>query len=161
MPPPICPYPGAITASFRITPACAGNRLERLILFFPSVIQLGKAALAGFPEAVIQIDAGLPHGAAHHVVADVPGAGEKIAQIAGVHGADCGDGVALDAGDLRRNKQWITQKSPCGFTRSGAARSKSPARCPARPRTICPWPTPPALPSPAWKFRRMWISPTP
>ena len=37
-----------------------------------SVVELGKAALAGFPEALVQIDAGFVHSPADHVVADVP-----------------------------------------------------------------------------------------
>ena len=60
-----------------------------------AVIEPGEAALAGLPESVIQVDAGFPHGAAYHVVADVSGAGEEIAQIAGIHGPDGGNGVVI------------------------------------------------------------------
>jgi len=44
-----------------------------------SGIELGEAALAGFTEAVVQIDARLVHGTADHIVADIPGSGEEIA----------------------------------------------------------------------------------
>lgn len=47
-----------------------------------------------------QVEARLIHGFADHVIADVPGAAEAVAQVAGVHGPHGGDGVALDAGDL-------------------------------------------------------------
>ena len=56
----------------------------RLLLL--AIINLRQAAFAGFPEAVVEIDAGLVHSAAYHVIADVPGAGEEIAEVAGVHG---------------------------------------------------------------------------
>ena len=46
---------------------------------FFSGVDLCQAAFAGFPETVIQIDAGLVHGTADHVIADVPGAGEEKA----------------------------------------------------------------------------------
>ncbi len=67
-----------------------------------SVIELGQSAFAGFPEAVVQVDACLLHGPADHIVAYVSGAGEEVAQVAGVHGPDGGDGVAFDAGDLHQ-----------------------------------------------------------
>jgi len=44
-----------------------------------AVVELGKAAFAGFPEPMIQIHAGFLHGPADHVVADVTGAGQEIA----------------------------------------------------------------------------------
>ena len=44
-----------------------------------AVVQLGEAAFAGFPEPVIQVDAGFLHGPADHVVTDVTGTGEEIA----------------------------------------------------------------------------------
>ena len=52
-----------------------------MLLFSPFVpgIELGKAALAGFAEAVVEVDARLVHGTADHVIADIPGAGEEIA----------------------------------------------------------------------------------
>lgn len=40
---------------------------------------------------------------------------------------------------------WISQKNPCACMGNGAARSKSSARSSARPRTACPWPTPPEI----------------
>ena len=43
-------------------------------LFSFAVIELCQAAFAGFPEAVVQVDAGLMHGPADHIVADIPGA---------------------------------------------------------------------------------------
>ena len=52
------------------TPSCC---------LFLSCVDLGQAAFAGFTETVVQIDAGLMHGPADHVVADVTGAGEEIA----------------------------------------------------------------------------------
>lgn len=64
------------------------------------VIQLGQAAFAGFPETPVQVHAGFVHGPADHVVADVPRAGEEVAQVAGVHGPHGGYRVSLDAGDL-------------------------------------------------------------
>ena len=66
------------------TGQCKNDYLVSYILNLTSfcslaVIKLGQAALAGFPEAVVQVHAGFPHGPADHVVADVPGAGEEIA----------------------------------------------------------------------------------
>ena len=74
------------------------------VLYFPSLpsVQLGKAAFAGFPKTSVQVDAGFVHGPADHVVADVPGTGEEIAQVAGVHGPHGSHGVPLDAGDLHQ-----------------------------------------------------------
>ena len=65
-------------------------------------IDLCQSAFAGFPEAAVQVDAGFVHGPANHVVADIPGAGEEVAQVAGVHGPHGGHGVALDAGNLHQ-----------------------------------------------------------
>ena len=81
--------------------------LKHLLFHFP-VIQLGKAALAGFPEALVQVDAGFVHGPADHVIADVSGAREEVAQIAGVHGPHGGHGVALDAGNLHQAADGVT-----------------------------------------------------
>ena len=52
-----------------------------LVLIFCAlaVVKLGQTAFAGFPETVIQIDACFLHGPAHHVIADVTGAGEEVA----------------------------------------------------------------------------------
>lgn len=74
----------------------------------PPVIQPGKASFAGFPEAVIQVDAGFLHGPAHHVVADVPGAGEVVAQVAGIHGPHGGNRIALNARDLYKAADRVT-----------------------------------------------------
>ena len=53
---------------------------ERSALFGTfAVVELGQAAFAGFPEAVVQVDAGLLHGPADHVVADVSGACQEVA----------------------------------------------------------------------------------
>ena len=49
------------------------------MLFPLSVIDLRQATFAGFPETVVQVDAGLMHGPADHIIADIPGAGEEIA----------------------------------------------------------------------------------
>ena len=46
---------------------------------FPPCIDLGQTAFAGLTEAVAEVDAGLVHGTAHHIVADVTGAGEEVA----------------------------------------------------------------------------------
>ena len=48
-----------------------------LILTF-AVIDFGKTALAGCPEAVAEINACFVHCPAHHIVADIPGAGEEM-----------------------------------------------------------------------------------
>ena len=53
------------------------------------------------------MDAGFLHGPADHIVADVPGAGEEIAQVACVHGPDSGDGIALDAGNLHQTADGV------------------------------------------------------
>ena len=74
----------------------AGEKSHLLL----SGVDLGQAAFAGFAEAVAQVDAGLVHGPADHVVADVTGTGEEVAHVAGVHGPQGGHGIALDAGDL-------------------------------------------------------------
>ena len=68
-------------------------------LLFPC-IDLCQTAFTGFPEAVVQIDTGLMHGPADHIVADITGAGEEIAEIAGVHGPHGGNGITLDTGNL-------------------------------------------------------------
>ena len=44
-----------------------------------SCVDLGQTAFTGFPEAVVQIDTGLMHGPADHIVADITGAGEEVA----------------------------------------------------------------------------------
>ena len=46
---------------------------------FLSSIKLGKTAFTGFPEAVVQVNAGFFHGPADHIVADPAGAGEEVA----------------------------------------------------------------------------------
>lgn len=69
---------------------------------FPPVIEPGQTALAGLLILVAQVQPGLIHGLAYHIVADISGAAEEIAQIAGIHSAHGGDGVALDAGDLHK-----------------------------------------------------------
>ena len=46
-------------------------RLESVLLGAFAVVKLCKAAFTGFAEAVIQMDAGLLHGPADHVIADV------------------------------------------------------------------------------------------
>lgn len=48
-------------------------------VLFPSGVDLGQTAFAGFTEAVAEIDAGFVHGTAHHIVADIAGAGEEVA----------------------------------------------------------------------------------
>ena len=53
-----------------------------MLLFYirlAALVELGEAPFAGLPEAVVKVDAGLLHGPAHHVIADVPGAGEEVA----------------------------------------------------------------------------------
>ena len=65
-----------------------------------AVVEAGQAAFGGFFVLVGQVEARLIHGFADHVIADVPGAAEAVAQVAGVHGPHGGDGVAFDAGDL-------------------------------------------------------------
>jgi len=57
------------------------RRQVSFVMGLPPVsgIELGEAALAGFTEAVVQIDARLVHGTADHIVADIPGSGEEIA----------------------------------------------------------------------------------
>ena len=71
-------------------------------VLFSSGVELGQTAFAGFAETVVQVDAGLLHGPADHIVADVTGAGEEVAEVAGIHSPDGGNGVALDAGDLHQ-----------------------------------------------------------
>ena len=70
-------------------------------------VDLGQAALAGLPEAVAQIDAGIVHSPADHIVADVTGAGEVITQVTGVHCAHGGYCVALNAGDLNKTADGV------------------------------------------------------
>ena len=41
------------------------------LFLFSSVIDLSKTALAGFPEAMVQVNACFVHGTADHIVADV------------------------------------------------------------------------------------------
>ena len=53
------------------------------------------------------MDAGFLHGPADHVIADVSRAGEEIAHVAGVHGPQGGNGVALDAGDLHQTADGV------------------------------------------------------
>ena len=79
----------------------------KLRLFSFAVIDLCQTAFAGFAEAVVEIDAGLVHGTADHIVADIPGAGEEIAQVAGVHGPHGSHGVALDAGNLNQTADGV------------------------------------------------------
>ena len=54
------------------------QRVYKLFVILPCV-DLGEAAFAGFPEAVVQVDAGFLHSPADHIIADVPGAGEEVA----------------------------------------------------------------------------------
>ena len=76
-----------------------------------TVIELGEAAFAGFAEPVVKVHAGFLHGAANHIIADIPGAGKEIAQIAGIHGPDGGYGITLDAGDLDEAADGIAGQS--------------------------------------------------
>ena len=64
---------------------------------------------------MIQINAGFVHGAADHVIADISGAGEKIAEIAGIHGSHGGYCVALDTGDLYQTTDWVAGKTQVVF----------------------------------------------
>ena len=81
------------------------------LLFLFAVVNLGKTAFAGFPEPVVQVDAGFLHGPADHIIADVTGAGEEIAEIAGVHSPHSGYGVALDTRDLHQSAYRVTSES--------------------------------------------------
>ena len=72
-----------------------------------AVVELCQTALAGFTETVVEVDAGFVHGAADHIIADIPGAGEEITEIAGIHGAIRCDCVALDAGNLHQTADGI------------------------------------------------------
>ena len=59
-----------------------GTLLESLgksDMLLSSGVEFGKAAFAGFTEAVVQVDTGFLHGTADHVIADVSGAGEEVA----------------------------------------------------------------------------------
>ena len=80
-------------------------------VLFPSGVKLGQAAFAGFPEAVVQVYTGFLHGPAYHIVTDITGTGEEIAEVAGVHSPDSGDGVAFDAGNLHKTADGITGKT--------------------------------------------------
>ena len=53
--------------------------MDFLLFAALAIINLCKAAFAGFTETVVQIDAGFVHGAADHIIADVTGAGEEVA----------------------------------------------------------------------------------
>ena len=44
---------------------------QPFFLLFFSCVNLCQSALTGFTEAVVQIDAGLVHGTADHIIADV------------------------------------------------------------------------------------------
>ena len=46
---------------------------------FATVVDLCQATFAGFPETVIQIDAGFLHSAADHIIADISGTGKEVA----------------------------------------------------------------------------------
>lgn len=46
---------------------------------FAAVIDAGQATFAGFPELVVQVDTGVVHSAAYHIVADITRSGEEIA----------------------------------------------------------------------------------
>ena len=72
-----------------------------------AVIQLGKTAFAGFLETVIQVYTGFLHGTAHHIIADVAGSGKEITEVAGIHGADGGNRIPLDAGNLHQTADGI------------------------------------------------------
>ena len=94
--------------SFRIRFRYRGSFILRLITFyFFSAVDLGQAAFAGFPEPMVQIHTGFLHGPADHIIADIPGAGEEIAQVAGIHGTDGGYSVALDAGNLDKSADGV------------------------------------------------------
>ena len=56
------------------------------VSLFPAlaVVELGQTAFAGFTEPMVQVHAGFLHGPANHIIADIPGAGEEIAEIAGI-----------------------------------------------------------------------------
>ena len=54
-----------------------GKMLLRPFLFL-SCINLGKTAFAGLAETVIQVNAGLVHSAADHIITDVSGTGEEV-----------------------------------------------------------------------------------
>jgi hypothetical protein len=49
------------------------------LFLFLSVIKSCQTALAGFPKLVVQVNAGVMHGTADHIIADITGAGKKIA----------------------------------------------------------------------------------
>ena len=78
-------------------------------------VDLGQTALTGFTETVIQVDAGLVHGTADHVIADISGTGQIIAQIACVHSAACGYSVAFDAGNLYQTADGVTSQTQMVF----------------------------------------------
>ena len=59
---------------FALAAVC--DRAARLLL---SRVDLRQTALAGFPEAVVQIDAGFVHSPAHHIIADITRACEEEA----------------------------------------------------------------------------------
>lgn len=72
-----------------------------------AVVELGQSALRGLAILLGNVDAGLIHGAHHHVKADVSGAGEERGQIERVKRPLGSDGVSFDARHLHKTADGV------------------------------------------------------
>ena len=95
-----------------------GHPAGVVLSFFVSCVDLGKAAFAGFAEAVVQIDAGLVHSTADHIIADITGACQEEAQVAGIHSAHCSHGISFNTGDLHQTTDGVTGQTQMVLHRS-------------------------------------------
>ena len=86
-----------------------------VLLLDPAGINLGQTALGSFPEPMVQVDAGFVHSPADHIVADIPGAGEEVTQIASVHGSHSRYSISFDARNLHQAANGVTGQAQVMF----------------------------------------------
>ena len=77
-----------------------------------AVVDFCQTAFTGLTEAVIQIHTGLLHGTAHHIITDIPGAGQEVAEVAGVHSPHSRNGIAFNTRYLHQAANGICVQSP-------------------------------------------------
>ena len=75
-----------------------------------AVIELCKTAFGGFTVALADVLSGFLHGSDDHVKADISGAAEEVGKVECVHCTFCGNGIALDAGNLHQAADGIARQ---------------------------------------------------
>ena len=78
-------------------------------------IVAGQASFGGFAVEARNVLAGFLHHLYHAVVADHVVAVREVGIAVGVERTGCGDGVALDAGDLHQSANRVARKSQVVF----------------------------------------------